>query len=202
MSSLIRSLLNFGSNNTISLINIEKVVVLDTETGGLEDDTELHSIAAVSVFEGKIHFEHSLNLFIKNAANKPINGSVIHGITQRKLTEEGLLEKDVLQKVHSFIEKKTLVGHHIEFDLNVLNKHFIKHNLEPLPENNFICTFKLAKRLERPEPDMMPSYSLEEVCKRWGVPSYKRHTAAGDVVSNALLWIKLYSELKKRNIKL
>jgi DNA polymerase-3 subunit epsilon len=201
MLSFLKRLVNPSESDNASCINIEDVVVLDTETGGISEQAPIHSIAAIRVLSGKILFNESISLFIKPKDHKTLSSVDIHGLTKRKLEHEGLAELEVLNLTQTFIQKKTLVGHHIEFDLMLLNKHFKDHNLEPLPENKFICTYHLTKRIERPDPDLTPSYRLEDVCARWKVQSHGRHTAAGDVYSNALLWVKLYKEIKRRKIR-
>lgn len=200
MLSFLKKFLSEKRSITTPLINIEDVVVLDTETGGLDEDAAIHSIAAIRVVMGRIQFEDSIAYYIKPRDTARLKGVTIHGLTRHKLENNGLNEANILKMAHQFIQKRTLVGHHIAFDLMLLNKHFVQHNMEPLPEKNYLCTFQLTKRIERPDPETSASYRLEDVCARWNIPAVERHTAAGDVFSNALLWAKLYREIKKRKI--
>lgn len=181
----------------------EDAVVLDTETAGLDKDALILSFAGITVEKGELNLKKSLSIFIYREQNKRLPESVaIHGLTNSWLKSHGKNEKTAVEMMHAFIEKKIPIGHHIPFDLSVLNHHFNRYGLEPLPSHKYICTGETAKRLEKPNPEMLPSYELEKLCQRFNVPIHARHTAVGDTLSTALLWLKLRKELIKREITL
>lgn len=184
-------------------ISLDDAVILDTETAGLTTNAEILSFAGILIENGELQLKKSLSLFIYRQNSKRIPSSVaIHGLTNEWLKTHGTNEKTAIELIHAFIGKKTPIGHHITFDLSVLNYHFSRYSLEPLPSQKYICTGETAKRLEKPNPEMLPSYELEKLCHRYNVPIHARHTAVGDTLSTALLWLKLRKELLKRQIVL
>lgn len=193
-----------GDSTKGALSSPDEVVVLDTESSGLDEHAHLLSFAGIRIQENRLLADQSLNIYVKQAPSTFTKDAIrIHGITGRKMEEEGIPLQDALVQIYEFIEDTRCVGHHISFDIMLLNKHFTAEKMEPLSNpDNGICTAALAKRLERPAADMMPSYALEEVCTRYRIPIHARHTAAGDAYSTALLWLKLRNEALKRKIRL
>jgi DNA polymerase-3 subunit epsilon len=204
MSFSLKNLLHFLLPVKKIPLSIEDdAVVLDTETAGLAEDSPILSFAGIIVEKGELKLKKSLSVFIYRDQDKRKPESVaIHGLTNEWLKANGINEKTAIEMIHAFIGKKIPVGHHIPFDLSVLNHHFSRYGLEPLPVHKYICTGETAKRLEKPNPEMLPSYELEKLCTRYNIPIHARHTAVGDTLSTALLWLKLRKELIKRKIVL
>ncbi|MBK8492479.1 MAG: 3'-5' exonuclease [Saprospirales bacterium] len=179
-------------------------VVFDTETTGLNPRTDkILSIGAVRV-KGE---QMDLNLTFERILlheNIPINKEAIgiHGILPGKsLTgrEEGPALADFL----SFIGNSILVGHHLQFDIAIVNEALRRHKAGKL-KNPFLDTRLLAIRLEKGlgAVDHQPGqYSLDALCQRYQITPSDRHTAAGDAYLTAILLLKLLSRLKKRGVK-
>ena len=71
--------------------------------------------------------------------------------------------------------------------------------------NKTYDTVNLAKRVDThfSQPGLFNNkeLSLESLCERYAVEINDRHTAMGDAMATALLFIKLIKKLEKRGIK-
>ncbi|GAA0877852.1 3'-5' exonuclease [Algoriphagus jejuensis] len=173
--------------------------IIDTETTGLNPGSDsILSFGGVKVSEAKIQVHTSVEWYpqSKNSGGKtaPIHGLV--GIPDEISMEE------FLKKLLPFLGNSILVGHHLGFDLALLEKHLKPFGIDRLP-NPVLDTFNLAIRLELgPQADRnginTESYSLDALCSRYGIKTDDRHTAAGDAFLTAQLFLKL---LKKCDLK-
>ncbi len=175
--------------------------VLDTETSGLDPakDTIL-SFGAVKIQQSIIKVDQSVEWY-PNSENSGTKTMAIHGLVSVKNT---LTKEEFARKLLSYLGSSILVGHHIGFDLEIL-----KSLLKPFGFNQFknpvIDTYQLAIRLEKgPLVDFnsfkQEEYSLDPLCKRYGIELDDRHTAAGDSFLTALLLLKLLAKAKSKGI--
>ena len=102
------------------------------------------------------------------------------------------------------MQNSIIVGHHIGFDFAVLNPAFQEH-LGGQLRNQILDTNQLAKRITSPfykmEIGQGKNFSLDALCKQYGVPIYDRHTASGDALITALLFLKLIGRLEGKGIR-
>jgi len=95
-----------------------------------------------------------------------------------------------------------LVGHHLRFDISILNEALKKRHAGKL-RNPLIDTRDLALRVEKGRgghDDQPGNYSLDALCQRYHIPGSDRHTAAGDAYITAILLLKLLGRLRKRGV--
>jgi DNA polymerase-3 subunit epsilon len=110
--------------------------------------------------------------------------------------------------IRSFLEdaaQKILVGHHLGFDLAMLERAGRSLGLRKI-KNPGLDTYDLAVRLDRGryyDPRTIPSreYSLDRLCERYGISLDDRHTAAGDAFLTAQLLIKLLKVAAAKGIR-
>jgi len=169
-----------------------RFVVLDCETTGLDPRKDrLVSIGAVAVVGGEIVLEDSYEALLKIDHN--LAAVTVHGIT-RDEARAGQNEPDALIGFLGFLGDAVLVGHHIGHDratLDVaLDRHFGIHL-----RNRWIDTMELTLHLERAgafaDHEPLRSFSLDALCQRFEVTPYGRHTAPGDALLTALVFLKL-----------
>jgi DNA polymerase III epsilon subunit-like protein len=80
---------------------------------------------------------------------------------------------------------EVLIAHNAPFDRRFLAKAW--EDLCPGPElPPFLCSLRLARRLIR-----APSYGLDSLVTRLGIPERSRHRALGDAEMTAFLWREL-----------
>jgi DNA polymerase-3 subunit epsilon len=175
--------------------------VLDTETSGLDPAKDaILSFGAVKIQQSKILVDQSVEWY-PNSENSGSKTAAIHGLVDVKHT---LTKEEFARKFLSYLGNSIIVGHYIGFDLEIL-----KSLLKPFGFNQFknpvIDTYQLAIRLEKgPLVDFnsfkQEEYSLDTLCKRYGIELDDRHTAAGDSFLTALLLLKLLAKAKSKGI--
>ena len=179
-------------------------VVFDTETTGLNPRTDrILSIGGVRVKGEQIDLNRNFERVLQQP-DVPINREAIgiHGILPGE-SKTGEEEDAALADFVSFIGNSILVGHHLLFDISILNEALRRHKAGKL-KNRTLDTRQLAIRLEKGlvAADHKPGqYSLDALCQRYQITTSDRHTAAGDAYITAILLLKLLSRLKKRGVK-
>lgn len=181
-----------------------RFVVLDTETTGLDiKKDKILSIGAVAVKNQKIHIEDRFEYYVKQIYEGGKAGIKIHGILPKHNVDAQSPEK-ILIDLLAYLKNSVIVGHHIGFDFAVLNRAFQQH-LGGQLRNKILDTALLAKRVQSPfyntNIDNNQPHSLDALCLQYDVPVYNRHTAGGDAIITALLFLKLMGKLEKRGIK-
>ena len=177
-------------------------VVLDTETTGKDPRTDrLLSLSAIRILDGQMQIGQALELLVRQAdflANESVS---IHGIKPTD-SEAGIEELEALRRVVSFVGEAVIVGHHIGFDLRILNEALKRHGLGEL-RNKWLDTAQLAVRAEHlfPNPYLRTEeYTLDALCNRYNVRPRYRHTAAGDAFMTGIILLKLLAKLAARGI--
>jgi len=181
-------------------IDQETFIVLDTETTGLNPilGDKIVSIACVKVKSNKIKKNGSINQLIDPERLIPRRSSKIHGIIDADV--EGKPTITAYEKIMSkFIGTNSIVGHNIEFDINFLQSSLKSTQLSKLiSKNPIIDTLLLSSAL-------FPNYKSHELsflCNKFDIDTskYQRHTAWGDTLMTAKLFIYLVKIIRKKNI--
>ena len=98
-----------------------------------------------------------------------------------------------------FIGNRPICGFYIEYDRAILNRYIRELYHFQLP-NRFIEVSELYVRQKRRYiPELALDLTFEGLAKDLNVPVIDRHTALGDVISTALMWIKLTKFNTKRD---
>src|SRR5690606_39339067 len=100
--------------------------VVDLEATGLDVHKDrIISYAAFSVNEYEIFPGQSYHCYVRQTYFDP--GSIlIHGLLEKDI-EDGLPEKDYLQTIIPLLTGKVLVGHHIGYDVAMINHALKRH---------------------------------------------------------------------------
>lgn len=192
-----------------------RFVALDCETTGLDAKKDsIITIGAVTVEDGSILLDDQYEALLKIAYNT--SSVVVHGITAEEAAENGMSEAEALAGLLKYLKDGVIVGHHIGFDVEVIkNACMRRFGLEF--KNRWLDTMDLTLHLERDglfderetnvpfrrtmetSPDFARSrdFSLDGLCRRFGVEPHDRHTAAGDAFITAQIFIKLLRYAKR-----
>lgn len=134
---------------------IRSIIVLDTETTGVDDDAH--------IIELSMSFPQTINEDIDSITNYtsrynpgvevPPEASAVHFISTEDLVNEKTYESDLptIDMLMSQEYTKYYAGHNVQFDQRMVNENNLKYRSE-LPEylmdnSRWICTMKLAKKL-------------------------------------------------------
>lgn len=172
-----------------------RFVALDCETTGLDIKKDrILSIGAVAIKGNTIPVSDSLELYVAQDHYDP-KSTPIHGILKKGAFEK-VPELDAILSILDYIGADIIVGHHIGFDIAMINKMLQRHHLGKL-KNKVIDTGILYKRLQHPVNRMQPHqrYSLDQLSEALKIPLYDRHTASGDAMITALAFIKISGRL-------
>lgn len=175
-----------------------RFVVFDTETTGFDIVKDrILSIGAVAVQDNTIDVSDSFEIYIQQDIFKPASVE-IHGILKggnlKKVTEQEAIEQFL-----NYIKNDVLVGHHVGFDIGLVNNMMRRNNLGKL-KNHCLDTgvlFRKSKHLVY--HDNLKNYSLDDLCDELKIDKDDRHTAAGDALITAIAFQKIISRLNKNN---
>ena len=174
-----------------------RFVVFDTETTGLEPSNgdEIIQIAGVRVVNGRVLQGEAFDTYVDPKRKIPAVSTEIHGITQDMVLGAPDIAK-VGRDFHAFCEGSVLVAHNAPFDMA-----FLKRKQEAIGrtfDQPVLCTVLLSAALY----DFAESHTLDALASRLGVeiPPNMRHTAIGDTVATAQVFLRLIDVMKGKGI--
>lgn len=184
-------LANFKKNSSLKDFEDTRFVVFDTETTGLDfQKDKILSIGAVSIINKTIAVENVFEIYIK-VSHFNVETVTIHGILQEGNIHK-VNENEAIELFLQYIGSSILVGHHIGFDIAMINNALQQMKLGKL-KNKTIDTGTLYTKLRDAKNK---NYSLDELSKEFAIAQHDRHTAAGDALITALLFLKILNKLK------
>ncbi len=169
----------------------DEIVVLDCETSVFDKRKgELLSVAAVRVKANEIRLSEALDLTVKSDAPTDSDAVRVHYL-RREDREEGVAPSEAIEKVLDFIGNYPICGFYIEYDRAILNRYIRELYNFQLP-NQFIEVSEIyVKKKSLYRSQVYLDLTFEGLAKDLKVPVIERHTAIGDVISTALMYIKL-----------
>jgi|TARA_B110000093_G_scaffold21074_1_gene19139 DNA polymerase-3 subunit epsilon len=150
--------------------NMERLIVLDTETTGIRPDEghRIIEVGAVQILNREIT-STEFHKYIQ--PNRTVGDSVnIHGITDKFLINKPQFDQ-ISNDLLSFIEGATLVIHNAPFDLGFLDNELKINGINKKIEDicQIIDTLELSKE-QRPGT----MHNLDALCRRFGVDTSAR----------------------------
>lgn len=168
----------------------ERFVVFDCETTGLEKSDVLLSIGAVTVVDNRILVSDHFECFITQENYKP-SQIAVHGILKEGESIK-IPEQEAIEKFLTYIKNATLIGHHIAFDIGMINNSLKKMGLPKL-KNKSLDTDALYQKYKHLAPEQHTS--LDKICEQFQIPKTDRHTAIGDAYLTARVYLKLKAKI-------
>lgn len=181
-----------------------RFIVLDCETTGLDPRRDtIVSIGAIAVLEGQIRLDDQFEALLKLDYNS--SSVLVHGITREEARLYGLEEAQAMEQLIDYLKDGVIVGHHIGFDVQVMDKALQRCFGIGL-QNRWIDTMELTLHLEKqgvlldatqrhspdsPQRPLRQDFTLDGLCRLFGIAPHDRHTAAGDAFLTAQIFIKL-----------
>ena len=169
-------------------------IVFDTETTGFEP-SEGHRIVEIGCVELVDHFPtgRTLQFYLNAERDVPIESQRVHGLSAEFLADKALFAH-VVEEFLEFLGDAPLVIHNASFDIKFINAELQRVGKGPIPLARAIDTIEIAKR-------KIPGarYSLDELCKRFGVDLTARtkHGALLDAQLTAEIYLELVGGRQK-----
>jgi CBS domain-containing protein len=171
-------------------------LVLDTETTGLDvAKARLVEIGAVRLKAGALDDGSTYRALVRPPEPVPAAVVAVHGIDDAKLAGAPAFA-DMQGDLRAVVDGQLLIGHSIGFDLAVIGNEFRRAGIAWTPPRS-LCVRMLA---EVAEPSL-PDYSLERLAAWLAVTVEGRHSAVGDAVTTARIFLALLPKLRARGIR-
>ncbi|MBQ0908783.1 3'-5' exonuclease [Flavobacterium sp. F-328] len=168
-----------------------RYVILSTETTGLNPEKDvILSLGAFAVKDNAVHIGDNFESYLTQYKFLHDNG-----LTNEFMMESTIKKSSEPQAIQSFIEyieNAILVGHHIDFDVAIINEALERMGCGRL-KNEALDVDVMHRKLN----DISDKEtSLDTLCELYHVPISDRNSAADDAYKTALLFLKLKSKLK------
>ena len=171
------------------------VGVLDTETTGLNVRTDrIVSVGAVRVHGSRVFHSANIDRLVNPGLSIPARSTAVHGITNQMVSGAPPFA-DVAPVIEDFLRDTVVVGHNIRFDLTMLKREAERSGLPWSPPPS-LDTSLLVIALE-PNTENL---NLESVAERFGVEIQGRHTALGDCLVTAEIYVRMVPRLHDHGI--
>ncbi|MDP5044073.1 MAG: exonuclease domain-containing protein [Leeuwenhoekiella sp.] len=185
------------SEATPSTIEDTRFVVFDTETTGINARKDrMLSLGALEIKSNQIQLAKSLEVYVSQEIFNE-EAVAIHGILRQHRNQIKISEEETVKLFLEFIGNAVLVGHHVGFDIAIIN-YALKRLGAPKLKNRFTDTGILFKRsvhlVNITNPDKI--YSLDELCEELNISKNDRHKAMGDAFITALAFLKIQNRLR------
>jgi DNA polymerase-3 subunit epsilon len=169
--------------------------VFDTETTGLEPSAgdEIISIGAVRIVNGRLLRNETFEQLVN--PRRPLNpaSARVHRIDPAALGGQPSIDA-VLPAFHRFCEQTILVGHNAAFDMRFFE---LKQNAAGVRFGQPVLDTLLLSAVAHPA---LEDHRLEAIAARMGVDVIGRHTALGDAILAAEIFLKLLPLLGERGV--
>ncbi|MBT6882796.1 MAG: hypothetical protein HOA30_01885 [Rhodospirillaceae bacterium] len=170
-------------------------VVFDTETTGLRPSAgdEMISIAGVRIENGEVETATAFTRLVNPGRTIPKSSIKFHGITDDMVAGEAPL-RDVLPGFKDFIGDAVLVAHNADFDMKFLSLKEVATGI--CIDNLVLDTLFLSLFLEHGSQN----HSFDAIAERLGIDIEGRHTALGDAIATARVFLRMVEMLEARGV--
>ena len=157
-------------------------------------------IGALKLLDNNIVVKESFEVYIQQE-HYDSESAEIHGIL-KKSKKESISELDALKQFLVYAKNHILVGHHVMFDVNMINAALKRNGLPKLKnktldtESLYIRTLLISTVIQKKE-----RYSLDDLAKKFSISRKDRHTALGDAFITAIAFLRTIEKLKPQKLK-
>ncbi|WP_417223775.1 3'-5' exonuclease [Amphritea sp.] len=169
----------------------DEVVSLDCETTSLNvKEGEILSIGAVKIKGRKVMTSERLDIKLKPPKSLTGDSIKIHKIRAADLVD-GVYMDEALEKVLEFVGNRPILGYYVNYDVRMLEKYLRPRYGFGLPgkaiELSHVYHDIIKWRYVGGDVDLR----FDTISKQLDIPMLERHTALGDAITVALMYVRL-----------
>jgi DNA polymerase-3 subunit epsilon len=170
--------------------------VFDTETTGLDPSAgdEIIQVGAVRIVNRRLLRHESYEQLIDPQRSLPAASVKIHGISAEMLAGQPPIAR-VLPIFRAFVADTVLVAHNAAFDMRFLE---LKEAATGVRFDRPVLDTFLLSAVLFPNQE---THRLEAIAERLGVSVMGRHTAVGDAIVTAEVFLKMLPLLAEKGIR-
>lgn len=167
-----------------------RFVVLSTETSGLNPNKDvILSLGAFSIIDDSIVIKDSFESVLLQTKFLQDNGISNEFIIESKMIK--MEEPEAMEAFINFLGNAVLVGHHINFDIEMLNSALERLDCGRL-KNEALDVDMMYRKLTDINDKQ---FSLDDLGEIFKIPKSDRNSSSEDAYRIALLFLKLKSRL-------
>ncbi len=168
----------------------DRFVVISTETSGLSPTRDvILSLGSFAIVNNAIMINDSFEAVILQYKYLHDNGLSNEFIVESKMKK--LAEAEAIQLLIDYIGNAVLVGHHVNFDVEMINAALERQECGKL-KNEALDIDVMYRKLNDINDKQ---FSLNELCEIYKIPKSDRNSSSEDAYKIALLFLKLKSRL-------
>ncbi|MFA9461000.1 3'-5' exonuclease [Thiohalorhabdus methylotrophus] len=178
----------------------DRIICLDTEATGLDPRRDqLLAVAALPVEGDRIRTSEALHLTVR--PNGPVDGESvkIHGLRDRDLAR-GMAPETAVDRLLQFIGSRPLLGYYLEFDCALIGRLARPRLGGPLPNRRIEVSGLYHDAKQAVIPRGFVDLRFEAIRRDLGIPDLGRHDAFADVLTTALMYVKLGHRPRVRRV--
>lgn len=154
--------------------------VVDIETtGGYPANNDITELAIVFHDGQTVTGQYSTLIRPRRAIPRYIQA--LTGITPEMVAEAPDFE-ELAPRIAELLKDRIFIAHHVNFDYTFIKHHLAAAGIEWNAQR--LCTVRLSRKVF----PGLPSYSLGNLCRHFGIPIVNRHRAGGDAEATAVLF--------------
>ena len=170
---------------------MERLIVLDTETTGLDVDSghKIIEIGCIEIIDRNIT-DNSFHKYINPQRLIDEKAYEVHGISNEDLKDKPIFD-DIIDEFALYISDSPLIIHNAPFDLGFLKSEYIQSNHDDTSLDNsrvIIDTLKIARKASPGKRN-----TLDALCSRYSVDNTDRslHGALLDAQLLAKVYLRM-----------
>jgi DNA polymerase-3 subunit epsilon len=177
----------------------DEVISLDCETTSLDvSKAEILSIGAVRIKGKKVMTSDRLELHLKPPASLSEESIKVHKLRVQDLSN-GLELEDAFEQLLQFIGNRPILGYYVNYDIRVIDK-FLRPMLGfGLPNKAIELSHVYHSIIKWKHVGGEVDLRFDTIASRLDIPIIQRHTALGDAITVALMYIRLKHGLTPNN---
>lgn len=174
----------------MGLIDKDTFICIDCETTGLDIDKDQIIEVAVTCFKRNKIIDQ-IDTLINPLCPIPESSIAIHHITDEMVKDKPTIDQ-ILPQITKLVGNYPIVGHGVNFDIQILTKAAEKNNIPCLIKNNpVIDTLRLARLYGRSAVN-----SLQALRNHFNIEQEGPHRAMADVTVNIQVFYQLVKDFK------